>query len=1107
MLKKLVLENVSGNSTLEENKHIPTETVRACKTSNDESRLCASFEKLTLGQELKLKKRNELESEINIEQKISTCSKPQKIKMKQIPNVISKTSDKEIWIKLRICGIEKECLVDTGATISVLGKGTEDILIMAKDIQINSKMNIKTGGGEIHAGTVKKLPTSYDSENKNIQFVHCPSIEIPIALGMNFINAYQIKLMRAVPTSHFNRITEDDDAREMNENGHSAEQEGELLRELTQKENEVVENAMSLLNFSDGSTLGCQKVLQHRINTGESAPIYCLPYRYNPNVTEKIKEITDRWLNQGVIEPSRSEWRLPIVVVTKTDNSLRLCLDARKLNAITKKDCHITPNVLHKIESLPQKAKHFVRLDLNEAFLQTELHPKDRKKTAFSIPNIGEFQFARMPFGLVNSPSTQSRLMDLIFQEISSPYLVHYLDDVIIMGVDIPHLVKNIKLVAKVLNAHNLTVSRKKTSKVLKRIRILGHMVDEEGIHTDPRKTKAIDDWQVPKTGKELQRFLGFANWYRRFVKDYAIIAAPLYQLSTKKLITDAMWTEKENESFKTIKKRMCQSPVLRTPDWSKPMIIQADASDIGIGAILTQNDSQAEYVIEYYSYKLTPTEVKYSPTEKEMMAVIKAIRHFRYYIEFNELTIYTDHHALRYLLNMKVVKGRLARWILELQPFVNNIQHRSGRDMVVADALSRSRPQAEIRMLVTSEDDWYDEFIEELKENADNYPQYYTSQKIIYRKIPWKRNELDDDYREVPRPEMIQRIIHHAHLDTLHGGNASTYYNIKKKYWWPQMKEDIKQELLNCVPCAAIKFPNYNTTPLMGKFRIPNETMQTLSIDIKGPLPAAGRHRYKFIITLIDIFSRYAWAKKIPTATTPRLIMFLKEMFSEMGAKPKYLLHDNGTQFTSNEFQKFLVDNDIQTLPTPAYHPQANSVERFNRSLTEAIRFATARDTSKQYRWATELDTIVSKLNTRMNHVTGYSPFEVMFGKSPDDNSGEPPDEEAHKRIKRTAYMRSRLRYLQNKKQFNKRAINREFEVGEIVMCRSHYLSNAEKNVAGKLYPPFQVGKIVSKVHSSAYEIMKPEGKMQIINTNLIKGISKEIQHNLTYLFDSTAK
>jgi hypothetical protein len=349
-----------------------------------------------------------------------------------------------------------------------------------------------------------------------------------------------------------------------------------------------------------------------------------------------------------------------------------------------------------------------------------------------------------------------------------------------------------------------------------------------------------------------------------------------------------------------------------------------------------------------------------------------------------------------------------------------------------------------------------------------------------------------------------MSELVRNVHEKTQHSGVASTFYELKKHFWWPKMKNDVKSFIDMCEKCQAVKHPNYNMTAPMGNFRIPKDTLHTLSIDIKGPLPVACRQNYRNIITVVDILSRYAWAKRIANVTSKRIINFLKEIFDNLNFTPAVMYHDNGSVFCSREFKEFLNNNNIKSYPTPIYHPQANTVERYNRSLTEAIRIELASDVNKQMRWATRLKDIVWRLNARMNHVTQFSPYEVLYGRTADIRNREdsPVNDERHKAIKNTAYRRSILRYLQNKKQFNERSLNREFSLGEIVMIRSFHLSNAERNSSGKLFPPYEVAKVVGR-HNNIYTVLKSDGKIQRMNLKHLKGISRSLQDKLTYLFD----
>lgn len=519
---------------------------------------------------------------------------------------------------------------------------------------------------------------------------------------------------------------------------------------------------------------------------------------------------------------------------------------------------------------------------------------------------------------------------------------------------------------------------------------------------------------------------------------------------------------------------------------------------------MLTQEDEEGEYVIEYYSYKLSEAEKKYAPTEKEMLAVIKSIRHFRYYIEFNELTIISDHYALQYILNMQVLTGRLARWVLELQPYVNKIKHRAGKHMTVADAISRASIESKNNNALKITEEWFNILINDVKNNPDNYPQYHVENETLWKKLPWERNSYGDDYRKVPSPHEIPKIVSDTHEKLIHAGIRGTVYELRKNYWWPSMKSDIKNVINSCVKCAAIKFPNYNMTPPLGSFRIPHDTMHSLSIDIKGTLPVACSQKYRNIIVVMDLLSRFIWAKRVSTVTTDKIISFLTEIFKNENQIPKVMYHDNGKQFISNDFKKFLHDHNIKSYPTAVFHPQANPVERANRNITEAIRLKIANDPYSQHKWATALKEIIKTINTRYNYVLDTTPYKIHYGKDPVEAEEHPKalNNENHRKLKELAFRRSMLRYFQNKTQFLKRSKHREFYVGDIVMIRTHQLSNAEQNVAGKLFPPFELGKIVGRVEGYAYEVLKLDGRVTKINVKDIKNVEKFLQNKFSNLF-----
>lgn len=1031
---------------------------------------------------------NTLNKMLNVENDIS---KAQNIKQYiEIESKYKNELDKRPLINIKINGVMHQALLDTGASISIFGLGTGHLWHEFKSNN-NIKIDIKLPNGElVKEQEIKSIPIEFEGSLKKMNVTYSPTVLYSFIMGANFVDAFKLKICR--PLERKECFTLD-----------SAKNDIHIPLNLKNEIKEILE----IFPFDDGSKLGCHNILRHKIDTGNNEPIIQHQYSYNVKVLEKIHVIIDDWVKQGVIEKSTSAWRNPIVVVKKSDGKIRVCLDARKLNSITKRDRLLTPNVFEALSSIPSDAKIFGRLDKNQAFLQTRLADEDKEKTAFFIKGRGLFHFLRMPFGLANAPATQTRVMLEIFGELE-PYVLVYFDDIIVMGRDFQHYLELLRKVALKLRQHNLTISRDKMFLMLENIKILGHIVSADGIKVDKTKTEAINKWPTPTTKKELQRFIGMCNWYRRHIDNFSTIAAPMTELlKTKKF----SWNEHANESFKNLKHALLSPPILRPPRWDLSMTIQCDASNEGIGAALTQTDENGdEFVIEYFSAKLTDNERKFSPTEKECLAVIRAIQHFRPYIELMELTIITDHYSLKYLLNMSVTAGRLARWILFLQPYVNCIQHRSGKLMKVADALSRApimnaedKNDESLYSLDINTDE-FSELISKIKKNPNELPNY----RIEGQKV-WYKTNFDDNWKSVPRMEYRNDIIQLCHEECMHGGIKCTLSKIREQWYWKRMRRDVRHWVLNCIKCASIKASNKKLDGKMIMSRIPKKCMEVLSVDIKGPFPSAGRQRYKYIVVVMDLLSRYTWTKMYNKATSKQIVKFLKEIFDDF-EYPSILIHDNGQQFTSKVFKRFMEDNQIKSANTPRYSAKNNPVERFNRTLGESLSIYLLDHPGNQSIWHKFVDHIVKKLNSRLNEATGYTPSVVLYGDNPKIESNKiiRTLDENHMKLMEQAYHNSMKKFRWNQNTYNKDKITREIDEGEVVMTSIHKISSSLKKFNKKLAANYEPALIIKKIFTNAYQIMLPNQKIAVVDVSNIKQIAPELQSAIKkQLFVNTIK
>lgn len=350
-------------------------------------------------------------------------------------------------------------------------------------------------------------------------------------------------------------------------------------------------------------------------------------------------------------------------------------------------DTYTMPRIDDLLEKIGA-AKYITTLDLCKGYWQVPLEESCRPYTAFQTP-AGLFHFTVMPFGLHGAPATFQRLMDRVLQGCDFCSAA-YLDDVVIFSHTWEEHVQHLSLVLERIKKAGLTLNPSKCEWARQETRYLGYQLGRGEVRPQVDKMEAIQNCPRPRTKKEVRSFLGLAGWYRRFVPQFATIAAPLTALTRKDQRNPVTWTDDCETAFSTLKTCLCSSPVLKSPDFNRRFLVQVDASAVGLGAVLAQGDPGNEHPILYLSRKLQPRETRYSTVEKEGLAIKWALESLRYYLLGREFDLETDHRALTWINSMKDHNSRLTRWYLSLQPFRFTIRHRSGRTNVVADYLSR---------------------------------------------------------------------------------------------------------------------------------------------------------------------------------------------------------------------------------------------------------------------------------------------------------------------------------------------------------------------------------------------------------------------------------
>ncbi|XP_062532989.1 uncharacterized protein LOC101738890 [Bombyx mori] len=431
--------------------------------------------------------------------------------------------------------------------------------------------------------------------------------------------------------------------------------------------------------------------IQHEIKTTNDIPIHTKSYRFPECHKQEVETQINKMLDQDIITPSSSPWSSPIWVVPKKADASgqkkwRIVIDYRKLNDITVGEVYPIPQMTEILDQLG-KSQYFSTLDLSSGFHQLLIKPEDAPKTAFSVPQ-GHFQFNRMPFGLKNAPSTFQRLMNTCLTGLQGSRCFSYLDDIVLYAFDLKTAIQNLRVVFERLRRFNLKLQPEKCEFLRKEVTYLGHIITRDGVKPNPDKVKAVTQYPVPKSQKDIKSFLGLVSYYRRFIPDFSKLAKSLTSLLKKD--TPFNWTNEQQLNFENLKNKLVEAPILIYPDFNSPFLLTCDASNYAISAILSQGPIGRDRPVSYASRTLNKAECNYSVTEKECLAIVFGTKTFRPYLYGRRFTIITDHKPLQWLFNCKDPGSRLIRWRLKLEEYDYDIKYKKGKTNCNADALSR---------------------------------------------------------------------------------------------------------------------------------------------------------------------------------------------------------------------------------------------------------------------------------------------------------------------------------------------------------------------------------------------------------------------------------
>lgn len=461
--------------------------------------------------------------------------------------------------------------------------------------------------------------------------------------------------------------------------------------EESQHVTRLIEKYSDIFHLPD-DRLGYTNAMEHAITTTSDTPIHTKQYRFPPIHKQEIDTQVQALLENEVIKPSTSPYNSPLWIVPKKADSKgnkrwRMVIDYRALNEKTIGDAYPLPNITEILDQLGS-AKYFSVFDLASGFHQIKMNNGDAPKTAFSTP-YGHYEFRRMPFGLKNAPATFQRLMDQVLTGLQGNELFVYLDDIVLYSSSLrEHEIKFERLAAR-LRAANLKLQPDKCEFLRREVMYLGHIIGEDGVRPDPKKVEAVQNFPRPQSAKNIKQFLGLAGYYRRFIPGFSRIAKPLTELLKKEVTFH--WDSEQNDAFGTLRDALCSEPLLQYPDFTKPFVVTTDASQTAIGAILSQGKIGRDLPIAYTSRLLNDAEQNYSTIERELLAIVYAVNHFRPYLFGRKFVLVTDHKPLVWINSVKDPTSRLVRWRLKLAEYDYEVIYKAGKTNVNADALSRN--------------------------------------------------------------------------------------------------------------------------------------------------------------------------------------------------------------------------------------------------------------------------------------------------------------------------------------------------------------------------------------------------------------------------------
>ena len=874
---------------------------------------------------------------------------------------------------------------------------------------------------------------------------------------------------------------------------------------------------------------------QHEIHTEEGKVSYVPQYRQPQSIRQKIEDMADDLLNRGVVRRCNSEWNSPILLVTKKDGTSRFTVDLRGVNAITKNRVHPIPKISETLDSLAN-AKYFSTLDAKSGYWQLKLRDEDQEKTAFRTATK-TLCFSRMPFGLKTASFSFQNILNKVLRDALGVYSVIYIDDVVIYSDSFDEHIDHLDKVLKMMTKAGVKMSLNKSQFAQERIHFLGFIVDGNGITSNPEKVRAIQNFPVPRSQKNVRQFLATVGFYRQFIENFAGIAAPLSTLLRKDI--KWKWDDEHQEAFEKLKCAMVTAPILKHPNFDLPFEIHSDASCESIGGCIMQEHDGILHPISYFSRKLRDAETRYSVSEWEALSVIANIKQFHYYIYGRKFKVVVDHKPLVNIFKVQSKNNRINRWASFLMDYDFDTVYKQGKLHHLPDALSRNCEidalVKEINSLKTKKSVKYKELKkkpifseifskanvskEQRKEDRWNMlikylkggevpacpPRSTISNFTIVNECLYFSSTKDkaSENLKLVIPDSLKenalKLVHDSQ-NAIHAGFLKTLFKAQSLFYWPNMVLDIKQYCKHCMPCMKRKTGIKNKAA-MGDFPPVSEPNERIGIDLIGIMPET-KAGNKFILTVHDHFSKYTHLYPMPGKSADVVTRTFRKHILISGA-PTEITADRGSEFICKQFRELCETMRITTNFATSFRPQAcGAVENRNKIIGDYLHFLSNESNEE---WDSLCEYVQAAINSAYHVAIRDTPYFIHHGRDYKTiysdilssnrrvmNEEKPYNIEIQERLTKAFEIVKKNNinaHESYKKSYNKNLRPHNINAGDIVLVRNEIKQGPNIRKLNPRYNgPYRVLKFVNENNCVIKGMMENNTRELLVHTDRLK-------------------